>query len=239
MQYSVITFDLDGTLVDTASEIAEAANRTLVECGLPRQSVEAVSQFIGAGTRQMMQGLLAHVLRDYPGHQLKLDERQMFNRLDYHYSCTAGMDPRPYPGCAESLQRLRAAGVRVACLTNKEHRFAVKVLQAAGLSPLLELVIGGDSLPQRKPDPQPVFHILKVLGGEAHRAAHVGDSRTDVQTAKAAGVAAWAVPWGYNAGEPIEASQPDRLFFSLSDIADHALAAKRAHDPHSLSLYGA
>jgi len=227
MRYSVITFDLDGTLVDTASEIAEAANRTLVECGLPRQSVEAVSQFIGAGTRQMMQGLLAHVLRDYPGHQLKLDEQQMFNRLDYHYSCTAGMDPRPYPGCAESLQRLRASGVRVACLTNKEHRFAVKVLQAAGLSPLLEYVIGGDSLPQRKPDPQPVFHILNVLGGEVRRSAHVGDSRTDVQTAKAAGVAAWAVPWGYNAGEPIEASQPERIFKSLPELAEYVCRANQ------------
>lgn len=239
MRYSVITFDLDGTLVDTAAEIAEAANRTLVECGLPRQSVEAVTQFIGAGTRQMMKGLLAHVLRDYPGHQLKLDEPQMFRRLDHHYSCTAGMDPRPYPGCVESLRRLREAGVRVACLTNKEHRFAVKVLQAAGLSPLLDYVIGGDSLPQRKPDPQPVFHILHVLGGEVHRAAHVGDSRTDVQTAKAAGVAAWAVPWGYNAGEPIEATQPERIFSSLSDIAEHVLAANRAHDSHSLSLHGA
>ncbi|TDM05486.1 MAG: hypothetical protein C4K60_11980 [Ideonella sp. MAG2] len=155
------------------------------------------------------------------------------------YSCTAGLDPRPYPGCAESLQRLRAAGVRVACLTNKEHRFAVKVLQAAGLATLLEYVIGGDSLPQRKPDPQPVFHILNVLGGEVHRSAHVGDSRTDVQTAKAAGVAAWAVPWGYNAGEPIEATQPERIFSSLAEIVEHVLAANRAHDPHSLSQHGA
>ncbi|WP_396269852.1 phosphoglycolate phosphatase [Ideonella sp.] len=229
MRYSVITFDLDGTLVDTAAEIAEAANRTLVECGLPRQPVEVVKQFIGAGTRQMMQGLLAHVLRQFPNHQLKLNETEMLNRLDHHYSCTAGMDPQPYPGCVESLQRLRASGVRLACLTNKEHRFATKVLHAAGLSSLFELVIGGDSLPQRKPNPQPVLHILHVLGGEVQRAAHVGDSRTDVQTAKAAGVAAWAVPWGYNAGEPIEATQPERIFMSLPELAEHVVQANQAH----------
>ena len=127
--------------------------------------------------------------------------------------------------CAE----LRAAGVKLACLTNKEHRFAVRVLGATGLLELFDYVVGGDSLPHRKPDARTVQHLLNVLGGHSHRAAHVGDSRTDVETARNAGVAAWAVPWGYNAGEPIATAQPERIFDSLPDIASHVLDANREH----------
>jgi phosphoglycolate phosphatase len=92
-------------------------------------------------------------------------------------------------------------------------------------------VVGGDSLPHRKPHAQTMHHVLNVLGGHTHRAAHVGDSRTDVETARNAGVSAWAVPWGYNAGEPISATQPDVIFDSLPAIAGHVLAANSDHAP--------
>jgi phosphoglycolate phosphatase len=231
MRYSVISFDLDGTLVDTAGEIAEAANRTLAEFGVPRQDVALITGFIGAGTRQMMLQLLAHVMLQEPAlaDRLKVDE--VLARLEVHYGITAGMQAQPYPGCAEMLQRLREAGVKLACLTNKEHRFAIRVLDATGLLGLFDYVVGGDSLPQRKPHAQTMHHVLNVLGGHTHRAAHVGDSRTDVETARNAGVSAWAVPWGYNAGEPISVAQPDVIFDSLAAIAGHVLAANSDHAP--------
>ena len=229
MRYSVISFDLDGTLADTASEIAEAANRTLAEFGVPRQDDALITGFIGAGTRQMMLQLLAHVMLRDPALADRLQADTVLARLDVHYGVTAGMHAQPYPGCAQMLNELRAAGIKLACLTNKEHRFAVRVLTATGLLNLFDYVVGGDSLPQRKPHPATMQHVLNVLGGHSQRAAHVGDSRTDVETARNAGVSAWAVPWGYNAGEPIAASHPERIFQSLPELAEHVLTANRGH----------
>lgn len=225
MRYSVISFDLDGTLVDTADEIAEAANRTLAEFGVARQPVALISGFIGAGTRQMMLRLLAHVLLERPALADRLPTDKVLERLDVHYGVTAGSTGRPYPGADATLCRLRDAGVRLACLTNKEKRFAKRVLEATRLRVHFDLVVGGDSLPQRKPHASTMDHVLQVLAGERHRAAHVGDSRIDVETARNAGVAAWAVPWGYNGGEPIAAASPHCVFASLAQIADHVIAA--------------
>lgn len=228
MRYSVISFDLDGTLVDTAAEIAEAANRTLAEFGVPRQSEALITGFIGHGARHMMLRLLAHVLLQEPDRAEQLRADQVLARLDRHYGATAGLKARPYAGCLDTLRALRAGGLKLACLSNKEHRYVVKVLQSTGLASCFDHVVGGDSLPQKKPDPATLRHVLNVLGGQAHRAAHVGDSRTDVETALAAGVDAWAVPWGYNAGESVLEARPQRLFESLPEIAEHVLAANRA-----------
>ena len=148
-----ITFDLDGTLVDTAAEIAEAANRTLHEVGLPRRSLAEVTLFIGHGTRELMKGLLAKASQE--GHDLveRLNIDQVMQRFEGHYQDTTGTDSRLYPGCLSGLQRLREAGVLMACVTNKEHRFAVRVLEVTGLTPFFRLVVGGDSLEQKKPHP--------------------------------------------------------------------------------------
>ncbi|MBQ0945337.1 HAD-IA family hydrolase [Ideonella sp. 4Y16] len=228
MRYSVITFDLDGTMVDTADEIAEAANRTLAEFGVPRQDPAMITGFIGHGARHMMMRLMAHVLLEQPERADTLRPDAVLARLDAHYGATAGLTAKPYPGCRDALRTLREHGVRVACLTNKEHRYATKVLRSCGLADMLDYVVGGDLLPQKKPDPAGLHHVLGVLGGQTHRAAHVGDSRTDVETARAAGAEAWAVPWGYNSGEPIQLAHPDRVFNSLPEIAELVVEANRA-----------
>lgn len=215
----VLSFDLDGTLVDTGSEICAAVNATLADFGIePRQAVE-IESLIGAGAHELMRRLVARTesLR-------RLDQAAVFSSFEQHYAAHAGTVAQPYPGCAVALERLRDAGIRLACVTNKEERHARRVLEATALAPHFALLVGGDTLPFKKPDARVLQHVLATLGGEPSRAAHVGDSRTDLEAARNAGVAGWAVPWGYNAGEPIAQEHPTRLFASFASIVDAVLA---------------
>jgi len=229
---TLITFDLDGTLVDTAGEIAEAANRTLVDIGLPSRPLGDVTRLIGHGTRELMKGLLSQAAELGPAGQgaavARLDVEQVMQCFEGHYHDTTGTDSRLYPGCLEGLVRLRDAGVQMSCVTNKEHRFAEQVLAVTNLAPFFRLLVGGDSLAQKKPHPLVIEHCLKAHGVVPSQAAHVGDSSIDVQTARRAGVAAWALPYGYNGGQPIEASAPDAVFASIDHIADLVLNQQRA-----------
>jgi len=214
MTIEVVSFDLDGTLVDTAAEIALAVNRTLADFGRAPHPQAAIEQLIGAGAHELMRRLLLQIDVDEA-----LDATQVLARFDQHYADTAGTLGQPYRGCRETLQSLRDAGVQLACVTNKELRHARRVLEVNQLTDYFELVIGGDSLPCKKPDASVLRHVLAAFDSTPGQAAHVGDSDTDVAAARNAGVAAWAVPWGYNAGRPVAAAAPDRIFQSMSEIA--------------------
>lgn len=224
----LITFDLDGTMVDTAAEIAEAANRTLREIGLPTRPLGEVTVLIGHGTRELMRGLLAQAREAGHTQVDLLDADAVMACFERHYHDTTGTDSRLYPGCLEGLQRLRDAGVHLACVTNKEIRFARRVLEVTGLASFFGIVIGGDSLVEKKPHPLVIDHCLDALSVDQSQAAHVGDSSIDVDTARRAGVRAWAVPYGYNGGRAIETAQPDGLFASIDHIADHVLSDLQA-----------
>ncbi|HSV60894.1 MAG TPA: HAD-IA family hydrolase [Variovorax sp.] len=223
MNFDIVSFDLDGTLVDTAGEIAEAANRALESHGIARRPVDEITRFIGAGTSELMIKVLARAFQEQPALADRVRAEDVLKSLDKHYEATTGSTCVPYAGAHEVLGRLKAAGVRIACTTNKELRHAQRLLDMQGLSVCFDLVIGGDSLPIKKPDARVLRHVVSELGGELRRSAHLGDSHTDVMAARNAGVEAWAVPYGYNAGQPIAASRPDRLFADLNAVAEHVL----------------
>ena len=236
-----ISFDLDGTLVDTAAEIAEAANRTLAEFGLQRRPLQQIQLLIGRGSHALMSAVLAQA-RDESEAARALDEARVLERFDAHYADTTGEFSAPYPGAHEALELLRARGVRLACVTNKEFRHAQRLLQRHGLHRHFEMVVGGDSLPWQKPHARVLRVVADAMGVPCADLLHVGDSAIDVQTARNAGIAVWAVDYGYNQGEPIAKASPDRLISRLSEVmapfADRIPASACCHPrASSSSLY--
>jgi phosphoglycolate phosphatase len=223
LDFDLVCFDLDGTLVDTASEIAEAVNRALDSHRIPRRPVEEITNLIGAGAHELMRHLLARSLQEQPELGRRIQTESVLDSLDAHYADVTGSQAVPYEGCIEALTRLRQAGLQLACVTNKELVHARRVLQTCGIDAHFALVIGGDSLPEKKPHASVLRHAAATLGAALQRTAHVGDSAIDVAAARNAGVAAWAVPYGYNRGVPIVQAQPDLLFDTLLQVAEHVL----------------
>lgn len=212
----LVVFDLDGTLIDTATEITEAVNRTLQEFHAQPVSESDVRRWIGHGTGWLMK----QAWTDRVGDPSQAEWPRVMARFIAHYHDTAGTRSKPFPFVNETLQRLKTLGIRCAVLTNKESRFTDRVLQAHHMNDVMDLVVSGDSLPTKKPDPAGLFHCIEALGAEVGSCLFVGDSEIDVATARAAGVVCWAVPYGYNHGRPISLAEPDRLVDDIRPVPE-------------------
>lgn len=222
MMLELLSFDLDGTLVDTAAEIAEAVNRTLAEFSLARRPDDQIRQLIGRGAHALMSAVLAQARAETGAAHLP-SEAQVLARFDAHYADTTGALSAPYPGAHEALTLLQAHGLRLACVTNKEGVHARRLLHRHGLHRHFELVIGGDSLPHQKPHASVLRTVAGALGVPREAMVHVGDSAIDVLAGRNAGVRVWALPYGYNAGRPIAEAGPDAILPDLMSVARAAL----------------
>jgi phosphoglycolate phosphatase len=226
-----VSFDLDGTLVDTAGEIVEAVNAALVEAGVTPRPADEVINLIGNGLRALMLNLLARLMLEQPALADRVRVEPLLLRVETIYADLAGRTAKPYPGALQALIDLRAAGVRTACVTNKDGAFTLRLLGATGLAPHLDVVLAGDSLPHKKPHASVLRTAAQRLGVATDRLAHVGDSRTDLDAARNAGAVDWAVPYGYNGGRPVAQDGPSRLFDDLGQVARHVLERRNQIRP--------
>lgn len=204
--------DLDGTLVDTLGDFSAALNEMLQALRLPAVSTDVVAGFIGKGSEHLIRQTLIHV-----GASADLNQRAW----DAYQGAYRGLNGRwaeVYPGVREGVTQLRAAGLRLACLTNKPGEFARDLLAAKGLAADFELVFGGDAFERKKPDPLPLRKTCEALGVAPAATLMVGDSRNDAAAARAAGCPLVLVTYGYNHGEPIRAVAADAYLDSLADI---------------------
>ena len=206
-----IVWDLDGTLVDSAPDLATALNNVLDKRGFFTLSNNEVRAMIGNGVPKLVErGFNAVGMRP---DAMQLDE--LITMFVNEYRVCATDKTRPYPGVVETLQEIHSMNIPMGVCTNKPEAFSRQILVALGLSGYFSSVIGGDSTTKRKPDPEPVLACLRGLVSEPASSLMIGDSVHDVHAAHAAGVVIGAVPWGYRSAA-VEELGAD---FVLDDLA--------------------
>lgn len=217
VRFDAVVFDLDGTLLHTAPEIAAGVNGALRDFDLPPATLSQVLGWIGQGTQRLMQRALA--AQTPAGCEMPaLDV--VYPHFERHYHAINGRLAQPYPGVRDTLDALAARGVPMALLTNKEAEFTEPLLAALQLTGYFRVRVFGDTLAERKPSALPLVHTLRELGVAPGRALMVGDSEADVATARAAGVAVWVVRDGYRHVPTAEALGADRVIDSLVPLLD-------------------
>ena len=209
-----VVFDLDGTLIDSAPDLASALNRLLAGEGLGPVALAQVHMMIGDGVAKLVErGFAAH------GRSLGAGELDgLARRFVADYEPNSAVETRPFPGAIEALRDLRGAGLALGVCTNKPEAATRAILAAFGMDPFVAAVVGGDTLPgTRKPDPATLRETLRRLGARAGQAVAVGDSPNDAAAARAAGVPIVAVTFGYSRVAPAELGA-DRLIGRFADL---------------------
>ena len=214
---AAVLFDLDGTLLDTAADIALALNRALVEHGWDPIAESDVRRMVGRGAPMLIERAAAAERRTLDA----ATHAALVERFFHHYGALEQLNEgtaQPYAGARESLRRLHDAGLCTAVVTNKQSRFAVDLLHRLDLSRWVDCIVGGDTCERRKPDPQPLLFACVSLGVMPAQSLMIGDSINDVQAARAAGMPVVCVPYGYNEGADPRTLPCDALIDTLAEL---------------------
>ncbi|MCM2131143.1 phosphoglycolate phosphatase [Larsenimonas rhizosphaerae] len=216
---TLIAYDLDGTLIDSVPDLTFALQETMSERHLPVPREEAVRQWVGNGSLVLVeralgaasdQGLMA------PPDKALVDA--LHERFLHHYGRYACRATRVYPGVHECLAAQKARNLTQVLVTNKPSRFIAPLLEGLQLGGYFTLLIGGDSLLHKKPDPLPLLHVMEQVGARPGQTLMVGDSVHDVRAGQSAGCRTLGVPYGYNHGQPIADAGPDVIVESLIEL---------------------
>ena len=207
-----IVIDLDGTLLHTAPELSEAANRMLREIDYAPVSQELLASYIGNGISWLVKRALTGDMHATPDAALYDHALPVFEK---HYNELL-LQSKLFDGVIEGLDAMKAAGFRLGCITNKVERYTTPLLKGIGLANYFEIVLAGDTLPEKKPHPMPLLHAAQFFGVPVEQVLLIGDSLNDTLAARAAGCPVFCVPYGYNHGEPVEALDLDAVIANLA-----------------------
>ncbi len=218
--------DLDGTMVDTLGDFELALNLMLADFGYASVERSFIERTVGKGSEHLVRSTLDFV-QNRPLTQQNNAYAAIKNIVldvamqsyQTHYLAVNGQASHVYAGVVQGLERLRAAGLPLACLTNKPTAFALPLLRAKGLADFFAHVFGGDAFERKKPDPLPLLKTCQALGTAPAHTLMIGDSSNDAQAARAAGCLVALVTYGYNHGQPITAQDCDWCLGSLKDVA--------------------
>ncbi len=210
--------DLDGTMIDTAGDFTVALNAMLIRINAKATDREEVIGYVGKGSENLIRNVLAARFSAMEA-AAKFDDALAFYQMEYAH--INGQNATVYPEVVEGLKALRELGLTLACVTNKPHRVAVEWLVKFGLAEYFKVVLGGDSVAQKKPEPMPMLVACERLDVLPREAVAIGDSENDALAGRAAGMATLTVPYGYNHGKSVHSVKSDGIVSSL-------LAAARA-----------
>ena len=213
----MVLIDVDGTLVDSVPDLAYCVDAMMRELDMPERGEQRVRHWVGNGVERLVKRSLINRLEGEPDEALYARALPVFEAF---YRENTSKRSRLYPGVQEALDFLQTTGVRIGCVTNKASQFTLPLLQDLGVSDYFEIIICGDMVERKKPDPMPLLQAAEQLETEPQASMMLGDSMSDVKAARAAGFQIVCMSYGYNHGEDIREYNPDAVVDSMAEIKD-------------------
>ena len=223
MDKQLLIFDFDGTLIDSVPDLADATNAMLTTLGKDTYPISTIRNWVGNGSRMLVERALVGKIKVLEG-ELTVEEADHAEQVFFDaYKNISGSKTVAYPDVDSGLKKLKAAGYTLALVTNKPIRFVPKILQSFGWQDLFSEVLGGDSLPLKKPDPAPLLHVCKALNVTPAQAVMIGDSRNDILAGQNANIDTLGLSYGYNYGKDIRELNPTAAFDDFAALVKYLL----------------
>jgi len=211
----MVLIDVDGTLVDSVPDLAYCVDEMMKQLGMPAHGEAKVREWVGNGVERLTRRALIGQLEGEPDEALFEKAYPIFLAL---YAENTSKRSVLYPGVKEGLAYLKSAGYKLGCVTNKAAQFTLPLLQDLGIHDEFAIIVSGDTLPKKKPDPMPLLHVAEQLGVTPAEATMLGDSVSDVKAARAAGFQIICMSYGYNHGVDIREANPDAVIDSMAEL---------------------
>ena len=211
----MVLIDVDGTLVDSVPDLAFCVDEMMQQLGRPPHGEEKVREWVGNGVERLVRRALVGQLDGEPD---EADFQKAYPIFLDLYAENTSKRSVLYPGVEEGIVYLKSAGYKLGCVTNKAAQFTIPLLKELGIYDHFGIVVSGDTLPKKKPDPMPLLHVAEHFGVDPEKSLMLGDSVSDVKAARAAGFQIVCMSYGYNHGMDIRDAHPDAVIDSMSEL---------------------